>query len=317
MSGYGRVLVTGASGFIGRDLSARLARQGWQVRAAARDPKAIVALPGVEAVALGDLAGSPQWAPLLEGITHVVHLAGIAHATSTIPEAVYHAVNAEAVGTLGDAARRAGVTRVVLVSSIRAQCGASAEGVVDEMRAPAPDDPYGRSKLAGERVLAQALGDSATTWCVLRPVVLYGPGVKGNVATLARLARSHLPLPLGGLDARRSLLGLANFERATEHALTSAAAHHRTFIVADAGPLAMPEIVAAMRAGLGRGPGIVRLPLAPARLALRLAGKGQMWERIAGALVVSTAALEASGWRASETAEQGLGRWMRESSTAA
>jgi UDP-glucose 4-epimerase len=188
---------------------------------------------------------------------------------------------------------------------------------VDELRAPAPDDPYGRSKLAGERLLAYSLGDSATAWCVLRPVVLYGPGVKGNVATLARLARSYLPLPLGGLDARRSLLGLANFHCATGHALTSPSAVQRTFIVADPGPLTMPEIVAAMRSGLGRGPGIVRVPLAPARLALRLAGEAGMWERIAGALVVSTAALEASGWRASETAEEGLGRWMRESVTAA
>lgn len=313
MSARGHVLVTGASGFIGRDLIVRFARQGWQVRAAARDPGSIEAVPGVEPVELGDLAGPHAWAPMLDGITHIVHLAGIAHATLSIPEATYHAVNAEAVGRLADAARALGVKRVVLVSSIRAQCGPSAPGIVDDARPPAPEDSYGRSKLAGERLLAQALESSATQWCVLRPVVLYGPGVKGNMAALSRLARSRLPVPLGALDARRSILGLVNFHAAAEHAMTSPAAVRRAMIVADPGSLTVPQMVAAMRAGLDRAPGILSVPLAPVRLALRLAGKGDAWQRIAGETVVSTAGLEAIGWRSMEMAQQGLGRWMRES----
>lgn len=312
MSAPGHVLVTGASGFIGRDLAVRLARKGWQVRAAARDPGQVVPGNGIESVRLGDLAGTLDWAPLLKGITHVVHLAGIAHATTSIPEAVYHAVNANAVASLAEAARASGVQHVTLVSSIRAQCGPSASGIVDEARTPAPEDSYGRSKLAGERLLARALEESSTQWSVLRPVVLYGPGVKGNVATLKRLACSPWPLPIGGLSARRSILGLVNFHAAVEHVMRNAATAQRAFVVADPGPLTLPGIVAAMRAGLGRPPGILTVPLAPARLALRLAGKGEAWQRIAGELVVSIAALEATGWRPHETAAQGLGRWMRE-----
>lgn len=309
----GRVLVTGATGFIGRDLVGWLAACGWQVRAAARDRRGIAAGSGVEAVALGDLAGGVDWRALVEGVTHVVHLAGIAHATTRISDATYRAVNAEAVRTLAVAARAAGVARVVMMSSVRAQCGPAVRGTLSETRAPTPVDAYGRSKLEGEQMLADVLAGSATDWCVLRPVVVYGPGVKANMASLAWLARTPWPLPIGALQARRSILGLVNLRAGVLHALMHPAASRGTYLIADPKPVSIADIVAAMRLGLGRAPGIFTLPLAPARLALNAAGRGAVWERIAGDLVVSTAALEATGWRPVEISREGLARWMRES----
>ncbi len=308
----GRVLVTGATGFIGRDLVRWLAAEGWRVHAAARDPRAIAGGDGIEAVALGDLAHGVDWRPLVEGMSHVVHLAGIAHATTRIPDATYHAVNAEAVRTLAIAARDAGVGRVVMMSSIRAQCGPSVRGTLSEERAPTPVDAYGRSKLEGEQMLADVLAGSETDWCALRPVVVYGPGVKANMASLARLARTPWPLPIGGLHARRSVLGLANLRAGVQHAVTSPSVSRGAYLFADPKPVSVSDIVAAMRLGLNRAPGIFTLPLAPARLALKVAGRGAVWDRIAGDLVVSTAALEATGWRPVEIGREGLARWMRE-----
>jgi len=312
----GTVLVTGASGFIGRDLVGRLAGGGWSVRAAQRRARRDGDRPGVEHVQLPELSTPVEWAPLLDGVTHVVHLAGIAHATSAIPEARYQAVNADAVRSLAEACATAGVQRVVLMSSVRAQCGPAAQQVLRENATPAPVDAYGRSKLQGERWLAETLAGRDTDWSVLRPVVVYGPGVKGNVAALLQLARTPLPLPLGGLAAKRSLVGLVNLASAVEHALTSTSASRRVFLVADPQPLTLGAIVVSMRAGLGRRAGVFAVPVAPLKAMLAMAGKRDAWDRIAGDLVVSTAALEASGWHPAEGAGEGLARWMREDAVA-
>ena len=116
----GRVLVTGASGFIGRRVVAALAKEGWQVRAAARNPASLAATRGVDAFLMPDLARRADWSGLVEGVTHIVHLAGIAHAPGALPDAAYTRINAEAVGELAQAARGK-IERFVFISSVRAQ----------------------------------------------------------------------------------------------------------------------------------------------------------------------------------------------------
>ena len=142
----------------------------------------------------------------LAGVDAVIHSAGIAHAMSGVPEDDYRLLNTEATIRLAQAAQRAGARRFVFLSSIRAQCGPVEDDVQTESMEPKPVDAYGRSKLAAEQGLATLDLD----WVALRPVLVYGPGVKGNMAELIRLARSRLPLPFGGLTARRSLLSLDN-----------------------------------------------------------------------------------------------------------
>jgi nucleoside-diphosphate-sugar epimerase len=286
-----RILLTGASGFVGRHVLDDLAARGYRVRTAGRS--ATPASPDVEHVAIGDLGAQVDWQPLLDGVDHVVHSAGLAHADGNIPEERYRAVNTEATLALARAAQAAGVRRFIFLSSIRAQSGPISEQPLSEIDTPAPSDAYGRSKLAAE----QGLAGLDLDWVALRPVLVYGPGVKANMAALLKLAKLPVPLPLGGLSARRSLLAIENLSAAIAFALTQACPARRSYIVSDPEPLSVAQMLAAMRAGLGRGPGLIPVPSALLALAARLAGRIAAYERLANGLVASPAALIKAGWR--------------------
>jgi nucleoside-diphosphate-sugar epimerase len=302
------VLVTGATGFIGAPLVRALAQAGWQVRAAARDPAAIPATQGVEPAVLPDLARAADWSALLEGVSHVVHLAGIAHAPGALPDALYARINAESVGELARAARGR-IERLVFISSVRAQAGLAADQVMRETDVPQPTDAYGRSKLAAEGLVAA----SGVAFTVLRPAVVYGRGVKGNIASLATLARSAMPLPFAGLDNRRSLLALKNFIPAITLVLTAENAQGQTFLAADPEAISVADLVTAMREGLGRQPHLVRVPAGAVKRLMASFGKEAEWERLSGSFIMDAAKLRGIGWRPSVTTRAGIAAMMRQS----
>ena len=307
----GTVLVTGATGFVGRPLVRHLASAGWSVVAGAREAERLAWPAGVAGRAIADLAHPIDWAPLLEGVTHIVHLAGLAHATADVPAARYVAINAGGAARLAAAARTAGIRRFVLMSSVRAQSGPVSEKIVSERDEPRPTDAYGRSKLAAEQAVAEALAGSATENVALRPVLVYGPGVKGNMRALFELAKLPLPLPVGGLRGRRSLVSVANLVHAVAHALVERRCSGGTFLVADPEPQTVPEIVAALRAGLGRGPRLFAVPSAHMGALARLAGVTEAWKRLTGDLVVDTSALRDTGWGPVESTRDALADAMR------
>ncbi len=265
-----------------------------RARDAASDGGTGPAFPhGITVVRHGDLGAAVDWTGLLAGIDAVVHLAGIAHAGPGIAEERYDRVNHRATAALAAAARDAGVSRFVFVSSIRAQTGPAADHVVSERDTPRPTDAYGRSKLAAERAVAA----SGMPFTILRPVLVYGPGVKGNLRALMRLAALPVPLPFGALEARRSLVSLANLASAIAFALREKACAGETYVVADPEPLTIGEMVTALRRGRGRPPGLVAVPEALLRLALTAVGRGINWEQINGGLVANPAKLMAADWR--------------------
>ena len=310
-----RVLVTGASGFIGGFVAEFLQANGYDVRAATRVGASPV--PTVtERVTAPDFSKPFDADPLVQGIDRVVHLAGLAHATRSISDATYMAINAEAAQQLAAAARDAGVKRFVFMSSVRAQTGPSASSIVTEALTPMPTDAYGRSKLTGERLITETLSGTATAAILLRPVLVYGPGVKGNMGTLIRLARSPWPLPVTGSGARRSLVSRDNLANAVLHALTAPKLGSSTlgagpFLVADDEALTIAEILGALRQGLDRPPGTFRVPQKPIELALRSFGRAADLERLFGDLRVSTVALQATGWKAPVPVREGLAAAIR------
>jgi len=280
-----RVLVTGAAGFLGKHVVPGLAAAGHDVVAASRQPVDGYAWRRIE-----DLRGTVEWDRLLQDIDAAVHLANIAHQTAS--EADFERVNHQATVELCAAAKRRGLAHLVFVSSIYAQVGQHAERLLTEDDTPAPANAYGRSKLAAERAVAA----SGVPFTNLRPMLVLGEGAKGNVATLYKLARLPLPLPLGSIKARRSFVSLENVVSALVHVLGDERAKGQTFIVANRTPLSVGELVADVRGRLGRRPGVVTLPGGMLEALMRLPGGRGVWDKIGRPLVASSAKLMALGW---------------------
>jgi len=266
-----RVLVTGASGFIGRQLVLALLRAGYAVRAVTRRQ---VSFPdSVEAAIVPDLKNPIDWNPILRGVDIIVHLAGPAH--SKIPESAYSEfdqINWHATQRLADAAKDVGVERFVYISSVRAQVDASAVEAVREQDEPRPTNQYGRSKLAAE----QAIQAADVPFTIFRPVVIYGPNPKGNMRTLVRLARSPLPLPVASFTSRRSLLGVENLISAIIFALNNPVTIGETYLVADSKPMTIGEIVTMLRKIQGRSLTTINVPQVIIRLSLVMCGRGDL-----------------------------------------
>jgi nucleoside-diphosphate-sugar epimerase len=299
-----RVLVTGASGFIGRPLVAALDGAGYAVRAAVRERRGQGFPSGVEVVALPDLAAPIDWSAPVGGMEAVVHLAGIAHVGSDIPESAYDRVNHLASADLARASASAGVKRFVFMSSIRAQTGAVADRPLSEADDPRPTDAYGRSKLAAEA----AVRASGVPCTILRPALIYGPGVKGNLASLLRLAALPIPMPFGRLTNRRSMLALCNLIAAVRFALEDARAANQTFIVSDPDALSVAETISILRAARGRNPALLAVPLGLLSLLLGLIGQRASYERLAGTLIAEPTRLLAAGWRPLVETKAALGK---------
>jgi nucleoside-diphosphate-sugar epimerase len=304
-----RLLVTGATGFVGRAVVTAFAKRGDTVRAAARRLPQPPFTAGVEVVQHPDLSQAFDWTPALDGVEQVIHLAGIAHTCRGVAPELYDRVNHLATAELAAAAARAGVRQFVYVSSIRAQSGAAADHALTERDAAAPTDAYGRSKLAAETAVRAA----GVPFTILRPALFYGPGVKGNFALLLRAARSRWPLPVRDFVNRRSLLGIDNFISALEFVLSTPAALGETYVVADPGmPPRLADMMATLRKAAGRRwPLVVPMPTHYLETPLRLLHRDDVWDRLGGNLRVDPGKLIAAGWQPAHDTRSGLVALMK------
>ncbi|CAN7280084.1 NAD-dependent epimerase/dehydratase family protein [Phyllobacterium sp. LjRoot231] len=290
--------MTGASGFIGVELVAQLKANGYWVIVATRNPDKF-GRNGMEWVRLPSPDEPVEaFEHILGRVNHIVHLAAIHTPQFAVSADTYHSVNCVLTAKLARAAHKTISGKFVFVSTVRAQCGSLHEGIALESDPPQPTDDYGRAKLAAEAEVAAAL--IRGNYTILRPVLVYGAGMKSNMAMLLRLAALPLPLPLNSLTGKRSLLDRGALCRAIIHCLNEASTDGGTFIVSDRIPVTIPEIVAAMRRGLGRNHSLFSCPPWILNIAARMTGQNDRRRRLNSDLVASSAKLQSTGWDAVE-----------------
>jgi nucleoside-diphosphate-sugar epimerase len=278
------------------DMIARVKGLSGSTRRQVSFPKA------VEKVIIPDLKNSVDWAPVLQGVDVVIHMAAIAHSRVANDDySDFGQINWMATQQLAQAAKTAGVDRFVYISSVRAQTGAYSTRPVRETDEAQPTNYYGRSKLAAE----QSVRASAVPFTIFRPVVIYGPNPKGNMRTLVRLAKSPVPLPIASFTSRRSVLGIENFISAIIFALNTPATIGEVYIIADSKPMTVGEILAALRENCGSSFSIY-VPQAIIRFLLAVGGRKDLWLRLTGDLVVDTSKFESLGWRPAKDTREGL-----------
>jgi nucleoside-diphosphate-sugar epimerase len=304
------VLITGATGFVGQGLVAHLRGEGRPIRLAMREAG------NDDSVAVGDIGPDTDWSRALDGIDTVIHLAGRAHVIARERDALvqFRKVNAAGTRQLAEQAERAGVRRFVLISSVKAAADNTGQHAIEEIEPANPRTPYGISKLEGE----QALWDVARTMdaVVLRPPRVYGPGVRANFHALLRLIDSGLPLPLGGVRNRRSVIARDNLVSAIAAATTASGAPGKTFYVTEGPPLSTPTLIRGLAKALGKR--VRLLSFSPALIAAlaALAGRRAAADSLLGSLAVNGLAFRAAtGWvppMTQEAAFDDVAKWYRQ-----
>jgi UDP-glucose 4-epimerase len=301
-----RILVTGSSGFIGSAVSSALAAAGHSVRAASRKPTKITNQRHFEWVKLPDLEGEVDWEPLVAGMDIVVHLAAIAH-RSHAESGEYARANRVATASLARACGRHKIKRLIFMSSIGAQAGSAADHVVTELDEPWPITAYDRAKLAAEEEIRR----SGVPFTILRPVIVYGPGAKANIALIMRIAALPLPLPFGAFRNQRSLLAIDNLVNAVMLCLTGPETLNQTFIVCDPAPITLAEMLSTLREAAGRTPRLFPIPPLAVRAIIMAAGRQSLWDRIGRELVASSDKLQKAGWFPQVETKAGLRAMVR------
>jgi UDP-glucose 4-epimerase len=248
-----------------------------------------------------------DWAPYIEGVDVVVHLAAIAH-RGLDQKADYEGVNREATAHLAHACVGRGLKRFIFFSSIGAQAGSAADFVVTEKHDPAPVTSYDRSKLAAEGEIRR----SGIPFTILRPVLVYGEGAKANIALIVRIAQLPLALPFGAFKNRRSLLSIQNLTDAVRFCIECEETVNRTFIVSDPAPIELAEIISTLRKAAGRRPLLFSVPPLAFKPFLLAVGKGRLWDRLGRSLVASSAELQKLGWTPTVETKVGLRTMMED-----
>jgi len=328
-----QVLVTGATGFIGRHLCQQLVARGFKVRGVVRPQSADAPLPPqVEPVLLPEVGPCTDWRESLHNVQYVIHLAakaemGEAEQTSPRSES-YHKVNVAGTRCLAEAAAAEGVERFLLASSVKAMAEATGLTVpLTEAMECAPMDPYGISKLQSEAALREVCSQTAMQGVVFRLPLVYGAGVRANMLKLMLLVDRGIPLPLAMAKNKRSFIFVGNLGDVFIKSLSHSAAAGQTFLVSDNDDLSTPDLIRLLAKELGRRSLLVPVPQAllqagakVADAARRLIGRSEdhwlpMMARLTDSFVLDPShCIRTLGWQPPFSVREGIARtvaWFR------
>ena len=283
-----KVLVTGASGFVGSTLCAYLIAKGHAVRGAVRRTSD-KPLPGVDVRVVSDLSADTNWSEALAGINAVVHCAARVHImneTSIDPLTAFREANVKGTACLVKQVVDKGVRRFVYISSVKVN-GEVTDG--NPFRAddtPAPEDPYGISKWEAEQVLRGIADKTNLEIVIIRPPLIYGPGVSANFLRLMQGIMLGVPLPLGAINNIRSMVALDNLVDLIETCLDHPKAVDQTFLVSDGEDLSLKSLLQRTAVALGKSVRLIPIPVSVLGVMLRLLGRADFAQRLCGSLQV-------------------------------
>jgi len=292
------IVITGASGFIGGHLCLALAQTSHLVTAVSREPFTHGTRPRQTDVR-ADLESQVDYEILLQGCDVIVHLAGLAHqGLDSVNDSAYKSANETATLNLARAAVRLGVKRFVFISSIKVNGESTPmSNPFTASSVPEPLDAYGASKLAAELGLLSIANTSTFEVTIIRPTLVYGPGVRANFSELMSIVNRQIPLPLSQVRNMRSLLGVGNLVSLIAKCLDHPGASNQTFLVSDNSDLSTPDLIRQIAKAQGRRAYLFPVPMIALRLGAKILRKEHLLSRLCDSLQVDiSSTMERLGW---------------------
>lgn len=306
-----KIFVVGATGFVGKMLCRNLVARGYPVKGAVRSRQRLSDLPSqMEYHLIDDIGPYTDWAGVLEHVDTVIYLAARVHVmeeTSTDPLDEYRRVNTAGAERLAYAAAKAGVRRIIYLSTIKVNGEKTTDHPFTEEDVANPDDPYATSKWEAEQILRRVSSETGVEVVIIRPPLIYGAGVGGNFLRLLEWVNRDVPLPLARVYNRRSLIYLGNLVDAIVACIGHQDAAGETFVMSDGEDVSTPDLIRLIAKAMNKRARLIPLPVMLLKAAGALTGKGPEIERLTGSLCIDSSKIrKVLGWKPPYTLEEGI-----------